>query len=157
MAETATKTSISNSKVTTVATKFSVSYIRVSTKAQTGEDKSGAERQEQDYLNWLRDHPIYKNLDGFEFKDLGVSGRGKNSEIGALSLLIKAAEKGEIPRGTCVFVESWTRLISFFVWLWFICPIDKLSKEEREEKNKRKVEVVKAVEKAREAYENKFK
>ena len=50
-----------------------------------------------------------------------------------------------------------TRLISVFVWLWFICPIDKLSKKEREEKNKRKVEVVKAVEKAREVYENKFK
>ena len=54
-------------------------------------------------------------------------------------------------------VFEWTRLISFFVWLWFICPIDKLSKKEREEKNKRKVEVVKAVEKAREAFENKFK
>ncbi len=54
-------------------------------------------------------------------------------------------------------VVDWTRLISFFVWLWFICPIDKLSKKEREEKNKRKVEVVKAVEKAREAYENKLK
>ena len=35
--------------------------------------------------------------------------------------------------------------------------MDKLSKKEREEKNKRKVEVVKAVEKIREAYENKFK
>ena len=54
-------------------------------------------------------------------------------------------------------VVDWTWLISFFVWLWFICPIDKLSKKEREEKNKRKVEVVKAVEKAREVYENKFK
>ena len=54
-------------------------------------------------------------------------------------------------------VVDWTRLIIFFVWLWFICPIDKLSKKERDEKNKRKVEVVKAVEKAREAYENKFK
>ena len=52
---------------------------------------------------------------------------------------------------------DWIRLISFFVWLWFISPIDKLSKEEREEKNKRKVEVVIAVQKAREAYENKFK
>ena len=51
---------------------------------------------------------------------------------------------------------NWTRLISVFVWLWFISPIDKLSKKEREEKNKRKVEIVKAVEKAREAYENKF-
>ena len=54
-------------------------------------------------------------------------------------------------------IADWTRIISFFVWLWFISPIDKLSKKEREEKNKRKVEVVKAVEKAREAYENKFK
>ena len=54
-------------------------------------------------------------------------------------------------------VVDWTRLISFFVWLWFISPIDKLSKKEREEKNKRKVEVVKAVQKVREAYENKFK
>ena len=54
-------------------------------------------------------------------------------------------------------VDDWTRIISFFVWLWFISPIDKLSKKEREEKNKRKVEVVKAVEKIREVYENKFK
>ena len=54
------------------------------------------------------------------------------------------------------FVD-WTKLLSFFVWLYFICPVDKLSKKEREEKNKRKVELVKAVEKAREAYENKFK
>ena len=50
-----------------------------------------------------------------------------------------------------------TRLISFFVWLWFISPIDNLSKKERDEKNKRKVEVVKAVEKAIETYKNKFK
>ena len=54
-------------------------------------------------------------------------------------------------------IADWTRIISFFVWLWFISPIDKLSKKEREEKNKRKVEVVKAVEEIREAYENKFK
>ena len=54
-------------------------------------------------------------------------------------------------------VDDWTRIISFFVWLWFISPIDKLSKKEREEKNKRKVEIVKEVEKAKEVYENKFK
>jgi len=59
--------------------------------------------------------------------------------------------------GSSFNVLDWSRLISFFVWLWFISPIDKLSKKEREEKNKRKVEIVKAVEKAREAYENKFK
>ena len=47
-----------------------------------------------------------------------------------------------ISRGAPYPVVDWTRLISFFVWLWFISPIDKLSKKEREEKNKRKVEVV---------------
>ena len=50
-----------------------------------------------------------------------------------------------------------TRIFCFFFWLWFISPIDKLSKKEREEKNKRKVEVVKAVEKAIEKYESKLK
>ena len=49
-----------------------------------------------------------------------------------------------------------TRIIFFFIWLWFISPLDKLSKKEREEKNKRKVEIIKAIEKAREEYENKI-
>ena len=39
----------------------------------------------------------------------------------------------------------------------FISSIDKLSTEERKEKNKMKLEVVKVVEKARESYENNFK
>ena len=60
MAETAPITSISNSKVTPVSTKFSVSYIRVSTKEQTKENKSGIDRQEQDYLNWLEKHSEYE-------------------------------------------------------------------------------------------------
>ena len=50
-----------------------------------------------------------------------------------------------------------TRIICFFIWLWFISPLDKLSKKEREEKNKRKVEIIKAIEKSREEYENKVK
>ena len=49
-----------------------------------------------------------------------------------------------------------TRIACFFIWLWFISPLDKLSKKEREEKNKRKVEIIKAIEKAREEYENKI-
>ena len=55
------------------------------------------------------------------------------------------------------YLVNWSRIISFFLWLWFISPMDKLSKKEREKKNKRKVEIVKAVEKARELYENEFK
>lgn len=110
MAETTAKTSITNSEVTPVATKFAVSYIRVSTKAQTTENKSGIERQEQLYLNWLERHPEYKNLDGIEFKDLGVSGRGKNLKQGALGLILKKAESGELPAHTCLVVESMSRL-----------------------------------------------
>ena len=53
-------------------------------------------------------------------------------------------------------IIKWTRIISFFVWLWFISPVDKLSKKEREIKNKRKVELVKAFEKARREYYNKI-
>ena len=59
--------------------------------------------------------------------------------------------------GVPYYIIDFSRIITFFIWLWFISPLDKLSKKEREEKNKRKVEVVKAVEKAIEAYENKFK
>ena len=59
--------------------------------------------------------------------------------------------------GASYSVVDLTRIISFFVWLWFISPSDKLSKKEREYMNKRKVEVVKAVEKTRAAFENKFK
>ena len=54
------------------------------------------------------------------------------------------------------YLIDWTRIISFFIWLWFISPIDKLSKKEREEKNKRKLEVIKTVNNAREAYDNKL-
>ena len=54
-------------------------------------------------------------------------------------------------------ITDLTRMICFIIWLWFISPLDKLSKKEREEKNKRKVEIIKAFKKAREKYENKFK
>ena len=57
----------------------------------------------------------------------------------------------------CLTLVDLTRIICISIWLLFISPIDKLSKKEREEKNNRKVEVVSAVEKAIEAYENKFK
>ena len=59
--------------------------------------------------------------------------------------------------GVPYHIINLTRITSFFIWLWFISPLDKLSKEEREEKNKRKIEIIKAIEKAREEYENKVK
>ena len=42
----------------------------------------------------------------FIFRHLGVSGSGKNNKTGALSLFLKTAEKGQIPRETCLIVES---------------------------------------------------
>ena len=58
--------------------------------------------------------------------------------------------------GVPYYIIDFSRIITFFIWLWFISPFDKLSKKEREEKNKRKVEIIKAIEKAREEYENKI-
>jgi len=48
-----------------------------------------------------------------------------------------------------------TGITFFFIWLWFISPLDKLSKEERKGKNKRKVEIIKAIQEDIEEYENK--
>ena len=59
--------------------------------------------------------------------------------------------------GVPFYIIDLTRITFFFIWLWFISPLDKLSKKEREEKNRRKVEIIKAIEKAREEYENKVK
>ena len=87
------KTSVSEGE----GNKFAVSYIRVSTEKQALDGASGIDRQEDEYCDWLLAHPEYENLEGVSFRDLGVSGRGKNSKSGALRLFIKKAKKGEIP------------------------------------------------------------
>tara|TARA_B100000614_G_C14388801_1_gene428744 strand:- start:8 stop:685 length:678 start_codon:yes stop_codon:yes gene_type:complete len=109
MAKTPRKTSISECKANQSVSKFSVSYVRVSSAKQTEIDKTGITRQEKAYKKWLLHHPEYRNFDGIEFKDLGVSGR-KNVKQGALGLFLKKAEKGEIPPNTCLVVESMSRL-----------------------------------------------
>ena len=83
MAKTPRKTSISECKVNQSVSKFSVSYVRVSSAKQTEIDKTGITRQEKAYKKWLLHHPEYRNFDGIEFKDLGVSG-SKNVKRGAL-------------------------------------------------------------------------
>ena len=100
------KTSVSEGE----GNKFAVSYIRVSTEKQTLESASGIDRQEDEYTDWLLAHPEYENLEGVSFRDLGVSGRGKNSEQGALALFIKKAKRGEIPIGTCLVCSDMSRL-----------------------------------------------
>ena len=102
MAKSPAKPSVSKSK----PIKYSLSYVRVSTKDQL--DGSGIKRQEKAYQEWLRRNTDYENFD--EFKDLGISGRGKNSTAGALNKIIEKAEKGQIPHSTCLVVESMSRL-----------------------------------------------
>tara|TARA_A100000164_G_C21457383_1_gene562905 strand:+ start:116 stop:364 length:249 start_codon:yes stop_codon:yes gene_type:complete len=81
MTEATKKASITKDKELEISTKYSISYIRLSTKKKkTKAEPSGIERQEEKYQRWLHEHPEYKNLYGVEFIDLGVSGRGKNSE-----------------------------------------------------------------------------
>jgi len=67
-------------------------------------------RQEDLYGVFQKFHPEYKNLDGYEARDLAVSGRGKNSTHGVLAKIIKDANKGLIPPETCVVVENFNRL-----------------------------------------------
>ena len=61
MAKSIAKPSVSKSK----PIKYSLSYVRVSTKDQL--DGSGIKRQEKAYQEWLRRNKDYENLD--EFKD----------------------------------------------------------------------------------------
>jgi hypothetical protein len=87
------KTSISEGEVIL----FAVSYIQ-----QPLDGASGIDRKEDEYSDCLLAHPEYENLEDVSFRDLGVSGKGKNSNCGALRLFIEKAKKGEIPLGTCL-------------------------------------------------------
>ena len=62
MVHSPAKPSITKSKATPVATKFAVSYVRVSSAKQSTDDKSGLRRQERDYVRWLQKNPEYTDL-----------------------------------------------------------------------------------------------
>ena len=47
------KTSVSDSEENLIEAKYSISYVRVSTKQQTEESKSGLKRQDDAYKHWL--------------------------------------------------------------------------------------------------------
>ena len=92
-----------------VETKFAVSYLRVSTAKQTKESKTGLNRQERSWNQWLEDHPDYEGWN-FKFQDLGISGRGKHQTKGALANYLDQAERGVIPSGTVLVADSPSRL-----------------------------------------------
>ena len=84
MVQISIRASISFGKEVKKITKFSISCIRVRTNRQIKAEAFGVKRLEEEYQRWLYQHPEYKNLNGVKFRDLGVSGRGKNSESGLL-------------------------------------------------------------------------
>ena len=85
--------------------KLAVSYQRVSTNAQGEEDRSGFSRQDEALANWCRINPEYEVR---VIKEM-ISGK-KNVKSGLLGQFLKDAQKGKVPPGTVLVVETWSRL-----------------------------------------------
>lgn len=82
--------------------KVAISYSRVSTGKQSGEDRSGEERQQRAIESWLSEHPDY-SLD----REIRVTVSG--AKAGRFEWFISELEKGVLPRGTCLVVEKVSR------------------------------------------------
>lgn len=87
-----------------------IAYLRVSSKAQTADDKDGIERQ----IGSIKRIAAEKGVD-FDtmqiYEDRGISAFvGRNAEIGELKELIDDIENLDIRRGDVIFVESIDRL-----------------------------------------------
>ena len=85
--------------------KLAVSYQRVSTNAQGEEDRSGFSRQDEALAGWCRINPEYEVR---VIKEM-ISGK-KNVKSGLLGQFLKDAQKGKVPPGTVLVVETWSRL-----------------------------------------------
>lgn len=81
---------------------MAISYSRVSTGKQAGDERSGKERQQRAIESWLKKHPEYR-LD----REVVVTVSG--AKAGRFEWFISELEKGVLPRGTCLVVEIVTR------------------------------------------------
>ena len=88
---------------------YAISYVRVSTAKQTTESKTGIRRQLRAWEKWKEDHPHVTPWEQ-EFRDLGISGRGKHQTKGALANYLEQAERRLIPEGTVLVADSPSRL-----------------------------------------------
>ena len=85
--------------------KLAVSYQRVSANAQEEEDRSGFSRHDEALAGWCRINPEYEVR---VIKEM-ISGK-KNVKSGLLGQFLKDAQKGKVPPGTVLVVETWSRL-----------------------------------------------
>lgn len=91
---------------TTERTPLCLSYLRFSTPEQSRGDST--RRQLALSERWAAEHSL--RIDD-SFRDDGISAyRGKNGNSGALGRLVKLIERGLIPRGSYLLVESLDRL-----------------------------------------------
>ena len=91
-----------------LSARIAFSYERVSNKKQAGDDCVGLERQSDEFPPFCERHGLIPNPD--PIKDEGLSAfHGKHWEKGNLAGFIAAAEQGEIPEGSVLVVEDWSR------------------------------------------------
>ncbi|MBZ4690269.1 MAG: putative site-specific recombinase [Cereibacter sp.] len=84
------------------------SYVRFSSAAQASGDS--LRRQVQASVDYARTHDL-NLVEDFELSDLGVSAyHGLNATEGALAKFLNAVERGDIPRGSYLLVESLDRM-----------------------------------------------
>ncbi len=84
------------------------SYLRVSTLKQSGEERSGLDRQADAFIPFCDRHGLIPSLD--PVVDRGISAfRGTNRQRGALAAFLEAARNGTIPAGAVLVVEDLDR------------------------------------------------
>jgi DNA invertase Pin-like site-specific DNA recombinase len=84
------------------------SYLRVSTVKQSGEERSGIDRQAHAFGPFCERHGLIPNRD--PLVDRGISAyRGTNHQRGALGQFLDAARDGLIPPGSVLVVEDLDR------------------------------------------------
>ena len=84
-------------------------YSRVSTLRQmTGHGLTG---QDEARERWLADNQEKYDLELVEdYRDLGISGRGKNVTEGKMGLILDGIKSGKIPTGSWLAVDSLDRI-----------------------------------------------
>lgn len=87
------------------------SYIRMSTDIQIKGDSLRRQLDSSEIYAKNNQLELVDSIDGIKLKDIGVSAfKGKNTQIGVLSLFLDALEKGKIKPDSVLLVESLDRL-----------------------------------------------
>lgn len=90
------------------AAPLAFSYIRISTDAQVQGD--GLRRQSELSRKYADEHGL-RLIEEFKLEDKGVSAfKGDNASTGALSRFLDAIQRGNVPKGSFLLVESLDRL-----------------------------------------------